>query len=202
MRIKIENIKIPWYAPREEFDEDFVEELTKSMEASGQFDPVLVRKNEAGEYELISGSQRLTAAKKIGWMEIDAKEIAVSEDEAALLAMETNIKRRSLREIEEGKAIKKIMDKSHLTQKQIGERLGKSQQWVGKRLSLALDVIKEVQDAITTGGITINQAVIISQLPKNRQSKFLDLVIAKQRELDRKLSESETRLILKYRFKI
>jgi hypothetical protein len=43
-----------------------------------------------------------------------------------------------------------------------------------------LDVIKEVQDAIVTGEISINQAVIISQLSKNRQSKFLDLDIAKQ----------------------
>jgi len=197
MRIKIENIKMPWYAPREEFDEEFVEELTKSMEASGQFDPVLVRRNETGEYELIAGSQRLEAAKKLGWKEIEIKEIDVSENEAALMAVETNIKRRGLQEIEEGKAIKKIMDKFDLTQKQIGERLGKSERWVGKRLQLALNVIKEVQNALGTGVITINQAVIISQLPKNRQSKFLDLVIAKQRELDRKLSESETRLELK-----
>jgi len=46
-----------------------------------------------------------------------------------------------------------------------------------------LDVIKEVQNAILTGSITVTQAVIISQLSKNRQSKFLDLVIAKQDEL-------------------
>jgi hypothetical protein len=42
-----------------------------------------------------------------------------------------------------------------------------------------LDVIKEVQDAIVTGELSINQAVIISQLSKNRQSKFLELGIAK-----------------------
>ena len=78
-------------------------------------------------------------------------------------------------------------------QKQIGERLRKSKSWVNRRLSVALDIIKEVQNAIGTGVITINQAVIISQLPKNRQGKFLDFVIAKQRELDRKLSADETR---------
>ena len=109
----------------------------------------------------------------------------------------TNMKRRGLREIEEGRAIKKIMDKSHLTQKQVGERLGKSKDWVGKRLSLALDVIKEVQDAITRNVISVEQAVIIGQLPKNRQGKFLDLIIARQGELDRKLSADETRLELR-----
>jgi len=197
MRIKIENIKIPWYAPREEYDKEFIEELAKSMETSGQFDSILVRRNEIGEYELISGSQRLEAAKKLGWKEIDAREIDVSENEAALLSIETNIKRRGLQEIEEGKAIKKIMDKFGLNQKQIGDKLGKSDTWVWSRLSVALDVIKEVQDTISRGGISVAQAVIISQIPKNRQSKFLNLVIARQRELNRKLLDNETRLELR-----
>ncbi len=76
MRIKIENIKTPWYAPREEFDEEFIAELGKSLEKSGQFDPLIVRRDLAGEYELISGSQRLLAAKKLGWKEIEVKEIS------------------------------------------------------------------------------------------------------------------------------
>lgn len=197
MKIKIENIQIPWYAPREEYDQEFLEELTGSMEVSGQWDPILVRRNEEGKYELIAGSQRLEAARFLGWAEIEAKEIDVSEEEAAMLSVETNLKRRGLQEIEEGKAIKKIMDKFSLTQKQIGERLGKSESWVSKRLTLALDVIKEVQNAILTGEISITQAVIISQLPKNRQGKFLELVIAKQRELDRKFSANEIRLELR-----
>jgi len=197
MKIKIENIEIPWYAPREEFSEEFTEELAESIKVSGQFDSILVRRNETGKYELIAGSQRLAAVTRLGWKEIDIKEIAASESEAALLAIETNIKRKGLQEIEEGKAIKKIIDRFGLTQKQVAEKLGKSERWAGKRLQLALDVIKEVQNAIGTGVITINQAVIISQLSKNRQSKFFELVIAKQRELDRKFSESETRLELK-----
>lgn len=197
MKIKIENIKIPWYAPREEYDQEFIDELAKSMEASGQFDAVLVRRNEADEYELIAGSQRLNAAKKLGWKEVDAKEVDVSEDEAALMSIETNLKRHGLQEIEEGKAIKKIMDKFNLTQKQVAERLGKSEMWVSRRLSIALDVIKDVQDALYRNDISVEQAVTISQLSKNRQSKFLELVIVKQKELNKKLSDNETRLELK-----
>ncbi len=51
------------------------------------------------------------------------------------------------------------------------------QSWVGSRLSLALDVIKEVQNAIYDGRITLTKAVIISQLSMNIQRIFLDFVI-------------------------
>ena len=66
-------------------------------------------------------------------------------------------------------------------QKQIGERLKKSESWVDKRLSLVLDVIEEVKDAIRRGYISIEIALIIGQLPKNRQGKFLSFVIETQR---------------------
>ena len=178
-------------------DPEFMEDLSKSMDDIGQLDDVIVRRNEEGDYELISGSQRLTAAKNLNWEEIDAKVIDVSEQEAAILALESNIMRRGLKEIEEGKAIQKMMDKYELTQNQIAERLRRSQSWVSRRLSLALEVIKEVQNAIMQGEISVEQAVIIGQLPKNRQAEFLNLIIQKQKELDKKLTGEETRLELR-----
>ena len=58
--------------------------------------------------------------------------------------------------------------------------------WVSRRLSLALDVIKEVQEALERGDISLAQALIIGQLsPKegkltpyfvNQQRKFLNLI--------------------------
>lgn len=197
MKIKIENIVIPWYAPREEIDEEFIEDLANSMDTSGQWDPIMVRRNDSGEYELISGSQRLEAAKRLKWIEIEANVVDVLEQEAAMLALETNLVRQTLKELEEGKAIKKMMQKFELTQKQVAERLRKSESWVSSRLSLAFDVIKEVQKAIFDGRISTTQAVVISQLPKNRQGKFLDILIQRQNELDKKLSIGETRLELK-----
>jgi len=43
-------------------------------------------------------------------------------------------------------------------------------------------LVKEVQNAILRGAISIEQALIIGQLPKNRQLKFLNLLIATQKE--------------------
>lgn len=96
-----------------------------------------------------------------------------------------------------GKAIEKIIDKYGLTHKQMAERLGKSESWVDKRLSLALDVVGAVQNAIRSGYVSIEIALVIGQLPKNRQSKFLELIIETQKALDRKLTRDEVRLELR-----
>jgi len=197
MRVKIEEIVVPWYAPREEIDKEFVKELAESLKRSGQWDPVLLRRSGEGKYELIAGLQRLEAAKLLGWKEVEASVIDVSEEEAALMAIETNIMRRGLKEIEEGKAIKKIMEKFGLTQKEIARRLGKSETWVSSRLTLALDVSKAVQDAIFRNEISMSQAVVIGQLPKNKQHEFLKFLVQKQKKLGRKFSDKETRLEIK-----
>lgn len=169
MKIKIEKIKFPWYAPREEYDEEYLKELSESLETLGLLDDIIVRRNINGDYELIAGSQRVRAAKILGWEEIDAKVLDVTEEDAAILALESNVVRRNLKQIEEGKAIKKMMSKFDLTQKQVAERLRKSQTWVSQRLSLALDIADDVKKALTDGKISVAQAVIISQIDLRRE---------------------------------
>ncbi len=201
MKIKISKIQLPWYAPREDYDKEYLKELSESLETLGLLDDIIVRRNDNGYYDLIAGSQRVRAAKIIGWEEIEAKVLDVSEEDAAILALESNVVRRNLKQIEEGKAIKKMMDKFDLTQKQVAERLRKSQSWVSNRLSLALDIAKEVKDALTKGIISVAQAVIISQIDlgeeANKQKEFLGIIINKEQDLNRKLSTDETRLELK-----
>ncbi|MFQ5979867.1 MAG: ParB/RepB/Spo0J family partition protein [Candidatus Heimdallarchaeota archaeon] len=195
LRVKTSNIILPWYAPREEFDDDFIDELASSMDRSGQWDDLILRQNPEGKFELISGSQRLTAARKIGWDEIDAKVVDVTEAEAAVMALESNILRRGLKEIEEGKAIKKMMDKLDINQKQVAERLRRSQSWVGTRLSLALEVADEVQEALVQQKISVSQAIIIGQLKEeDKQRAFLEVVLEEQKKAEnRKLTADETR---------
>lgn len=201
MKIRIENIRFPWYAPREEYDEAYLKELSESLETLGLLDDIIVRRNADGDYELIAGSQRVRAAKLLGWEEIDAKVLDVSEEDAAVLALESNVVRRNLKQIEEGKAIKKMMSKFNLTQKQVAERLRKSQTWVSQRLSLALDIADEVKQALTDGKISVAQAVIISQIDlkkeSGKQKEFLGLILKIETEIDRKLTPDETRLELK-----
>ena len=191
MKIEIGKVTIPWYAPRGESDKEFIEDLMRSFKESGQWNPLMVRLNENKKYELISGMQRLTAAKKLGWTEIEVNIVDVNEEQAALLAIETNLVRKELQEIEEGKAIKEMMDRLSLTQQQIASKLGKTQPWVNNRLSLALDLVKPVMDMIINNLLSPSQAIIISRVAPNKQFKFAETVIERQKTLGHKLNQKE-----------
>ena len=91
MKIKIKDIIVPWYAPRDASNVEFIEDLMRSLKNSGQWNPIMVRLNEKREYELIAGLQRLTAAKRLGWDEIDANVIDVPEEQAALLLLKQTL---------------------------------------------------------------------------------------------------------------
>lgn len=191
MKIKIKDIILPWYAPRKADDNEFIDNLMRSLSDSGQWNPIMVRLNQNKEYELIAGLQRTTAAKKLGWEEIEANVYDVSEEEAALLALETNLVRKELKEIEEGKAIKEMMDRLNLKQQEIANRIGKSQAWVSNRLSLSLDLVERVRDMITNNLISPTQAIFISKIDPEEQVKFTKIIIEKQNELNKKLNNDE-----------
>src|SRR5690606_25169477 len=58
--------------PRTHFDEGDLSELTHSVREFGVLQPIVVRKNTAGEYELIMGERRTRAAREAGLTEIPA----------------------------------------------------------------------------------------------------------------------------------
>lgn len=177
MKIKLSKIKFAWYDPREEIDEDYINELAKSIKNDGLWHPIIVKRNNDGSYDLISGGHRIRAVQKLGWEEIEANVLDVEESTAALLSIKTNLLQRNLTDIEEARAIKKIIDEFGFTQSEIAEKLGKSQGWVSNRLSLILDVSEKVQNALKNDEISTTHAVLISKLSKKEQDEFLDIIL-------------------------
>ena len=198
MKIKLKQIRISGFDVREEMDKDYYRELKNSLKQDGQWNPVIVRPSDDKKYELVSGHTRLRAAKELGWKEIDATVRDLSDEEAEFLALKTNLVRASLSEIDEGRAMKRIIDEHQLTQADIAKKLGKSPTWVGKRLSLVLKVIEEAQKALSSGEITLEHASLIAQINEERfddwehkQREFLKSIIT------HKWSRDETRTQLK-----
>jgi len=209
MKIELSKVQIGRFRVREKLDEDHIKDIMQSLAKDGQWNPIIVRPaKERGYYELIAGEYRVEAAKRLGWKEIEATIKDVDDITADFLALKTNIVRRSMTEIEEASAIKKYMVEHNLTQQQIAKELGKSEAWVSKRLALVMNICDDVRKALVSEEITLSQAVIISQIsPKNgkltpyfinRQKNFLGIIIKEQNRLKHKLSEEETRRMLKW----
>ena len=64
--IELNQIKPNRFQPRQSFDEQKINELSKSIAKHGILSPILVRETGAGGYELIAGERRLRAAQQAG----------------------------------------------------------------------------------------------------------------------------------------
>lgn len=209
MKVELNKIQVGKFRIREKLDEEHLKNIMQSLARDGQWDPIIVRPaRERGYYELIAGEYRVEAAKKLGWKEIEATVKDVDDVTAGFLALKTNIFRQSMTPLEEGMTIRKYMLEYNLTQQEIAKELGRSEAWVSERLALALAISPDVREALIHGRISVSQAVIISQIsPKdgkltpyyvNRQREFLKILLTEQDRLKRKLSEEETRKMLKW----
>ena len=68
--LKLDELIAGVYQPRKRMDEGALYELAESIKSQGIMQPILVRKIEAGGYEIIAGERRFRAAKLAGLTEV------------------------------------------------------------------------------------------------------------------------------------
>ncbi len=78
-----------------EYSPETLYELVESIKEHGIINPVTVREAKNGKYEILSGRNRVRAAKKLGIRSVPAiiKE-NISDDEAALIMLDSNLRQR------------------------------------------------------------------------------------------------------------
>lgn len=177
MEIRLENLNSDEYDIRDEVDEDHVSDIAESLESDGQWNPIIVRPDGEGEYDIIAGHTRYRAAKQLGWETLEATVKDVEEPEAEQLALKTNLKREPMSKIEEGKVINNILDREDLTQSQLAERLGRSKEWVSDRIRVALDLKPEVKGLVQEGKISYSLAREVRRVDEDDQLEFAKMLI-------------------------
>lgn len=80
---------------RQEFDEDFLNELTHSIKREGVLVPIIVR-SVNGRYEIVAGEQRWRAAKQAGLKEIPVAVMQADDRRVLEVALLENVKRKDL----------------------------------------------------------------------------------------------------------
>lgn len=85
--------------------------LAEQLQEDGLFVRIIVRPIAGGLYEILSGHNRVAAAKLAGWSTIPAEVVEADEARAIVIATSTNlIQRQGLSIIERGKAYKALLD--------------------------------------------------------------------------------------------
>ena len=176
MRLPIEEIVIGEHDVREEMDDEHIDEIAESFEKDGQWNPIIVRPRDDGQYDLISGHYRTEAAKQLGWDEIEANVKNIEDDEADFLALKTNLVREGMEPVEEGKVLNEIMESYDYSQRELANEIGKSHTWVGDRLSLAMDLHPDVQKALQEEEVNMSVANVVGGVSNSKQPEFLQIV--------------------------
>lgn len=91
-------------------DDEKMEELVESIKESGVLTPVLVRPDDEGTYEMISGHRRLHAAKRAGLRKIPAIIKEMTNDDATIAMVNANMQREEILPSERAFALKMKMD--------------------------------------------------------------------------------------------
>ncbi|GAB5055547.1 MULTISPECIES: ParB/RepB/Spo0J family partition protein [Pediococcus] len=168
VEINLSHIHPNLYQPRHNFDAKALRELANSIQESGVFQPIIVRKQEAAKnyYELIAGERRFRAAKMAGLHTIPALISQLSDAETMEAAVIENLQREDLTPLEEAQAYDSLMAKLNFTQAQVSEKLGKSRPYIANYLRL-LRLPQTIKNMLQAGELSMGQARTLLAL-KNR----------------------------------
>ena len=109
-RIKLSDIDNFKNHPYKVENDESLEELKESIKTSGLLNPIIVRPKENGRYEMISGHRRKLAIELLGEKEVNATVKELSDDEATILMVDSNISRERILPSEKAKAYKMKYD--------------------------------------------------------------------------------------------
>lgn len=205
--------------PFKVIDDEYMDDMIKSVKARGVIMPAIVRKEDDGSYCMISGHRRKHAAQLAGLDKIPCIVMRLTDDEATILMVDTNIHQR-LRLLPSEKAFaykmkldaikhqgKKLEDTSRplveklekiLSADIVGKEAGESARTIQRyvRLTELLPELLELVDK-ETGGIALRPAVEISYISKKNQKLLYKSFIynlatptLSQSQLLRKLDEN------------
>lgn len=172
-RIPIESIRVSPFQPRQAFCEESIAELAESIRQHGLLTPLLVRRIDAGEYELIAGERRLRALKALDRSHAEVIVLSAFDRDCALLALVENLQREDLHYLDEAEACRTILHSHSITQEQLARSLSVSPSALANRLRL-LKLPDEVRAAVRRENLSERHARALLRL--NDTALQLELV--------------------------
>ncbi len=124
------------YQPRTHMDKASLDELALSIRAQGVLQPIVVRPQSQGDYEIIAGERRWRAAQIAGLESVPVVIRSIPDEAALAVALIENIQRENLNPVEEAGGLQRLLDEFGLTHQQVADTIGRSRAAVTNLLRL------------------------------------------------------------------
>ena len=176
--------------------DDAMLEMAESIKQFGVLVPAMVRPREDGGYELISGHRRKMASLLAGQTSLPCIVRELTDDEAIIVMVDSNLQREQLLPSEKAKAYKMKMDamrrrqgeRTDLTCVQLGHKLEskRSRELLAEnspdsntqiqRFLRLTNLIPELMELVDAGKIGMTPAVELSYIPPEEQQMVVDAI--------------------------
>ena len=165
-----------------------MDELVESIRVHGVLSPLLARpKGES--YELVSGHRRRLAAQKLGLPTVPVLVREMSDDEAVILMVDSNLQRENLLPSEkafayrmkleamkhQGKATSRQVVGKLESADEVGQVNGESGRTIQRYIRLT-NLVPPLLQMVDDGRIAFSPAVELSYLTRNEQAELWDLI--------------------------
>jgi ParB family chromosome partitioning protein len=165
--------------PRRHFEADATTGLAASIRLQGVLQPIIVRRRDAGGYELIAGERRWRAAREAGVPTLPAVVRDADDRDSLLLGLAENVAREQLSAVEEARAYASLVDEFELTLGDVAERVGRSKPAVSNRIRL-LELPEDVLGMVAAGTLTEGHARAVLSLPDDDARRRLAGRVARE----------------------
>lgn len=178
-QIRIHEIIPGRYQPRRIFNQSALDELSQSIKEQGVIQPIVVRKLNAKEYELIAGERRWRAAQIAGLNQIPALVCNIDNKSALAIGLIENIQRQDLNPIEEAAALRKLIDEFGITHEEVAKSVGRSRAAVSNMLRL-LTLTPVVQEYLISKQLDVGHAKILMVFSSDEQERLASIIVDKK----------------------
>ena len=171
-------------------DDEKMEETVASVTQYGVLVPILARPRPQGGYEIVSGHRRIHASQRAGLQEVPAIIRDLTDDEAVLVMVDSNLQREQILPSEKAFAYKMKLDalkhqgqRNSPTCAQVGHKsrdivaadAGESRETIRRFIRLT-HLVEPLLDMVDDNKFAFNAAVEISYLSEDNQNLLLDAI--------------------------
>jgi ParB family chromosome partitioning protein len=174
--VELEQINAGRFQPRENFNEDSLNELTESIKKHGVLSPILVRELGLNKYEVIAGERRLRASLKAGLETIPCLIDQKKDQDALESALIENLQREDLNAVEEARGYDRLKREFGLTQDEVATSTGKARSTIANSLRI-LSLPQKVLDYLAAGKIEKGHAKLLASLDAKEAEQAAENIV-------------------------